>query len=66
MAATAGQIAVDGGGDQRWEVAGDEEDNPETRRGRAGYARAKGFKKNRTRSHRFAIFGQTENACAMA
>ena len=45
MAATAGQIAVDGGGDQRWEVAGDEEDDPETRGGRAGCARAKRFEK---------------------
>ena len=45
MAATAGQNAVDGGGDQRQEVARGEDDDPETRRGRAGYARAKGFGK---------------------
>ena len=35
-AATAEQIAVDGGGDQRREAAGDEEDDPETQGGRAG------------------------------
>ena len=45
MATTAEQNPVDGGGDQWWEVAGDEEDDPETRRGRAGCARAKGFGK---------------------
>ena len=39
------QIAVDGGGDQRREVADDKEDDPETRGGRAGYARVKGFGK---------------------
>ena len=31
MVATAGQNAVDSGGDQRREVTGDEEDDPETR-----------------------------------
>ena len=40
-----GANLVDGGGDQRREVAGDEEDDSETQRGRAGYARAKGFGK---------------------
>ena len=45
MTATAGQIAVDSGGDQRREVTGDEEDDPETRGGRAGSARAKRFGK---------------------
>ena len=30
MAATTELIPVDGGGDQRWEVAGDEEDDLET------------------------------------
>ena len=45
MAATTEQIAVDGDGDQRWEVAGGEEDDPDTRRGRAGCARVKGFGK---------------------
>ena len=30
MAATAGLIPIDGGGDQRQEAAGDEEDDPET------------------------------------
>ena len=28
-AATAETISVDGGGDQRWEASGDEEDDPE-------------------------------------
>ena len=28
--ATAVKIPVDGGGDQRWEAAGDEENDPET------------------------------------
>ena len=37
--------SVDGGGDQRLEVAGDEEDDPETQGGRAGSARAKRFGK---------------------
>ena len=37
-AATAETILVDGGGDQRQEVAGDEEDEPETQGGRAGRA----------------------------
>ena len=46
MAATVGQNAVDSSGDQRREVASDEEDDPETRGGRAGYARAKGFRRN--------------------
>ena len=41
-----GQNAVDGGGDQRREVVGGEEDDPETRRGREGCARAMGFGKN--------------------
>ena len=36
---------VDGGGDQRREVAGDEEDDPETRGGRVGSVRAKRFGK---------------------
>ena len=36
---------VEGGGDQRLEVAGDEEDDPETRGGRAGSAWAKRFGK---------------------
>ena len=43
MATTAEQNPVDGGGDQWQEVAGDKEDDPETRRGRASCARAKGF-----------------------
>ena len=30
MAATAVEIPIDGGGDQRREAAGDEENNPET------------------------------------
>ena len=30
MAATAGLITVDGGGDQRQEATGEEEDDPET------------------------------------
>ena len=34
--ATAGVKSVDGGGDQRREVDGDEEDNPQTQGGRAG------------------------------
>ena len=38
-------IPVDGGGDQWREVAGDEEDDSETRGGRAGSARAKRFGK---------------------
>ena len=38
-------IPVDDGGDQQLEVAVDEEDDPETRRGKAGCARAKGFGK---------------------
>ena len=45
MAATTETNPVDGGGDQRREIAGDEEDDPETQGGRAGYARAKGFRK---------------------
>ena len=36
MTATAKTIPVDGGGDQRLEAAGDEEDDPETHGGRAG------------------------------
>ena len=39
------KISVDGGGDQRREVAGNEEDDPETREGRAGCERAKMFGK---------------------
>ena len=39
-------ISIDGGGDQRREAAGDEEDGPETRFGRASYARAKGFRES--------------------
>ena len=35
-AATAETISVDGGGDQRREAAGNEEDNPKTQGGRAG------------------------------
>ena len=35
MTATAETIPVDGGGDQRREAAGDEEDDPETQGGRA-------------------------------
>ena len=34
--ATAETIPVDGGGDQRREAAGDEEDDPETQGGRVG------------------------------
>ena len=34
--ATAESIPVDGGGDQRWEAAGNEEDDPETQGRRAG------------------------------
>ena len=34
--AMAETIPVDGGGDQRREAAGDEEDDPETQGGRAG------------------------------
>ena len=45
MAATMEQNPVDIGVDQRREVAGDEEDAPETRRGRAGCARARSFEK---------------------
>ena len=45
MATTAEQNPIDSSGDQQREVAGDEEDDPETRRGRAGCARAKGFGK---------------------
>ena len=48
-ATTAGQNAVDGGGDQRREVTGGDEDDPETRRDRAGCARAKGFGKTSIR-----------------
>ena len=53
-AATAEQNPVDGGGDQWREVVGDEEDDPETKRGRAGCARAKSFRrisKNLTREY---------------
>ena len=45
MVATTEQNPVDGGGVQWLVVAGDEEDDPETRRGRAGCVRAKGFGK---------------------
>ena len=44
--ATVEQNPLDGGGDQRQEVASNEEDDPETRGGRAGYARAKGVSEN--------------------
>ena len=43
MAATQETISVDGGGDQRQEATGDEEDDLETQGGRAGWARAKGL-----------------------
>ena len=39
------EIPIDGGGDQRREAAGDEEDDPETRGGRAGSARVNRFGK---------------------
>ena len=35
-AATTETISIDGGGDQRLEADGDEEDDPETHGGRAG------------------------------
>ncbi len=43
MAATAVKILVDGGGDQRREAAGDEENDPETTLAEQAIARAKGF-----------------------
>ena len=46
MAAMAEQNPVGSGGDQRREVVGDEEDDLETRGGRAGCARVKGFGEN--------------------
>ena len=38
--------SVDGDGDQRLEVAGDEVDDPETSDGRASYCAGEGFRRN--------------------
>ena len=50
MAATAGLIPVDGGGDQRQKADGNEEDNPET-------LEAERAKRGRKSSEKFPNFG---------